>query len=113
MQYYSEEEAQALREAFEKHVLYWPKVTTRRMFGCPAYLVDGRLFAFLVTGGVVITQLRLKDRQLLAEENTTEPFKAGERTIERWTQVAVDDPKALGRIMGFVRTSYQTAANVG
>lgn len=112
MQYYSEDEAKALREAFEKQVLYWPQVISRRMFGCPAYLADGRLFAFLVTGGVVITQLRLKDRQLVAEENPTEPFKAGERTIERWTQVTVTDPKAVGRIMAYVRKSYQTALNV-
>lgn len=111
MEYYVENETRALREAFEKHVLYWPQVTTRRMFGCPAYLADGRLFAFLVTGGVVITQLRLKDKQMLAEENQTEPFKAGERVIERWTTVFVPEPKALGRVMAFVRTSYQTAIN--
>lgn len=112
MEYYSEDETKALREAFEQQVLYWPQVTSRRMFGCPAYLADGRLFAFLVTEGVVITQLRLKERQLLAEENPTEAFKAGERTIERWTQVTITDPKTVGRIMAFVRKSYQTALNI-
>ncbi len=112
MQYYLEDEAKALREAFEKVVLQWPKVTTRKMFGCPAYVADGRLFAFLVTGGVVITQVRLKDRQALAEDNETEPFTAGERVIERWTQVSVDDPKAMGRIIAYVRKSYQTALDV-
>ena len=84
MQYYSEEEARELRAAFEKEVLTWPKVTTRRMFGCPAYVADGRLFAFLVIEGVVITQLRLKEKQTLAQDNQTEAFKAGERVIERW-----------------------------
>ncbi len=113
MQYYLEDKAKALRTAFEKVVSQWPQVTMRRMFGCPAYVADGRLFAFLVTGGVVITQLRLKDKQALAEDNETEPFKAGERVIERWTQVTVDDPKALGRIIAYVRKSYQTALNVG
>jgi len=49
MPYYREDEAHALRVAFEKEVSTWPKVTTRRMLGCPAYVADGRLFAFLVT----------------------------------------------------------------
>lgn len=113
MQYYSEEGAQELRAVFEKEVLTWAKVTPRRMFGCPAYVADGRLFAFLVTGGVVITQLRRKDKQMLAQDNQIEAFKAGERVIERWTKVAVADPQTIGRIMAFVRKSYQTALDRG
>ncbi|HOT90694.1 MAG TPA: hypothetical protein PLJ78_03770 [Anaerolineae bacterium] len=109
MEYYREEEARGLRAAFEKEVLTWPKVTPKRMFGCPAYVADGRLFAFLVTGGVVITQLRRNDKQMLAQDHQIEPFKAGERVIERWTKVTVADPQAIGRVMAFVRKSYQTA----
>ena len=109
MPYYVEDDARALRQAFEKEVLLWPQVTTRRMFGCPAYVADGRLFAFLVTEGVVITQLRRKEIQTLGEDNAIEPFKAGERVIERWTKVFVADPAAIGRIMSFVRKSYQAA----
>lgn len=109
MPYYIEDDARALRQAFEKEVLLWPQVITRRMLGCPAYVADGRLFAFLVTGGVVITQLRKKDKQMLAQDNQIEPFKAGERVIERWTKVLIADPASVGRIMGFVRKSYQTA----
>ncbi len=109
MPYYVEDDARALRQAFEKEVMLWPAVITRRMFGCPAYIADGRLFAFLVTDGVVITQLRRNDKQTLAQDNQTEPFKAGERAIERWTKVLIADPAAIGRIMGFVRKSYQTA----
>jgi len=109
MPYYVEDDARALRQAFEKIVLLWPQVVTRRMFGCPAYVADGRLFAFLVTDGVVIAQLRHKDIEALAQDNQTEPFKAGERVIERWTKVFIADPAAIGRIMSFVRKSYQTA----
>ena len=109
MLYYIEDDARTLQKAFEKEVLLWPQVTTRRMFGCPAYVADGRLFAFLVTEGVVITQLRQKDIETLSQDNETEPFQAGERTIERWTKVFITDPDAIGRIMGFVRKSYQTA----
>ncbi|HOU12958.1 MAG TPA: hypothetical protein PKZ84_07550 [Anaerolineae bacterium] len=113
MQYYSEEEAWELRAVFEKEVLTWPEVTLRRMFGCPAYVADGRLFAFLVTDGVVITQLRRKEIQTLAQDNQIEPFKAGERVIERWTKVTVVAPQTIGRIMAYVRKSYQTALDRG
>jgi hypothetical protein len=113
MQYYSEEEARELRAVFEKEILTWPKVELRRMFGCPAYVADGRLFVFLVTGGVVITQLRRNDIQTLAQDNQIEPFKAGERVIARWTKVTVTDPNTLGRIMAFIRKSYQTALDRG
>jgi hypothetical protein len=108
MIYYVESEAKALREAFERKVLRWPKVTMRKMFGCPSYLADGKLFAFLVTGGVVITQVRKHDRETLAAAFETEPFKAGEREISRWLQVTVDDLVRLPRIMVYVQKSYDT-----
>ncbi len=108
MIYYTEPEGQALRDAFDARVLHWPKVTTRRMFGCPAYLADGKLFAFLVNDGVVITQVRKHDRQILAEAFVTAPFKAGEREIDRWLQVTLDNPERLPRVMHFVEKSYDT-----
>jgi len=55
MKYYSEEDMKDLRRVFEKEVLSWPEVSTKRMFGCPCYQADKRLFAFLVTDGLVIT----------------------------------------------------------
>ena len=109
MKYYDEDQAKPLREAIEREVLHWPEVTLRKMFGCPAYTVDGRLFAFVVTEGIVITQLRLKDREALAEDHQTESFKAGERVMERWVKVFISDLNALGRLMSFVRKSYQSA----
>ncbi len=109
MPYYLEESAGDLRGVLEAQILAWPQVTARRMFGCPAYLVDGRLFAFLVTDGIVLTQLRLSERKLLAEDFETAPFKAGEREIVRWTRVALKDSQRLPRIMRFVQRSYEAA----
>lgn len=108
MIYYVESEAKALRETFERKVLAWPKVTSRKMFGCPSYLADGKLFAFLVTEGVVITQVRKHDREILAEAFETEPFKAGEREISRWLKVTVDDLARLPRVIAYVEKSYET-----
>jgi len=108
MIYYIESDAKALRQLVERQVLAWPNVTTRRMFGCPAYLADGKLFAFLVTHGIVITQVRKRDREELEAKYTVEPFKAGEREIERWVQVTLDDLERIDRVMAFVRKSYDT-----
>ncbi len=108
MQYYSDDQGGTLRKAFEAKILHWPHVTTRPMFGCPAYLADGKLFAFLVNDGIVITQIRKRDRETLAELFPTEPFKAGEREIERWLQVTLDNVDQLNRVIRMVRRSYET-----
>lgn len=108
MRYYAEDRGNALREAFEAKVLHWPEVSTRLMFGCPAYLADGKLFAFLVTEGVVITQVRKRDREELRTLFPIEPFKAGEREISRWVQVRLESVDQLDRVMRMVRRSYET-----
>jgi hypothetical protein len=112
MKYYVEETARELRETFERHILTWPQVTTRTMFGCPAYLADRRLFAFLVTEGIVITQLHTPDREALGKIYTTEPFQVRERTIERWITVFIPEPEAYARVMPYVKKSHQIALEV-
>ncbi|HNT78591.1 MAG TPA: TfoX/Sxy family protein [Anaerolineae bacterium] len=109
MNYYSEAQGGVLREALEAQVLHWPEVSARRMFGCPAYTADGRLFVFVVNEGLVLTQLRLHDRQILAEEFAVEPFKAGERVLNHWLKVAVTDLEKLPRLRRFVQRSYEEA----
>jgi len=109
MQYYSELEDKERREALEKVILQWPGVTSRKMFGCPAYLVDRRLFAFLVSEGIVLTQIRRHERNLLSEDFPVQPFQAGEREIAHWTQVTFTNLYKLPRIMTFVRKSYEEA----
>jgi len=109
MKYYEESETAEIRELFEKEVMGWSRITQRSMFGCPTYLADGKLFAFLVTNGIVITQIRLKDREALSEVFETAPFKVGEREIERWFVVTITQPEKIKRIMRLVRKSYQFA----
>ena len=57
MKWYIEEQTKDLRQALEKIILGWYKVTYRKMFGCPCYLANGKMFAGLVTKGVIITKL--------------------------------------------------------
>jgi hypothetical protein len=109
MRYYTEVANRELRERFEAAVLDWPKVTMRIMFGCPSYQVAGRLFAFLVDAGVVITHLRKADREALSQHCQIEEFQAGERTIARWGQVTVENERDLRYVLPYVRKSYEEA----
>jgi len=111
MKYYSEEEMKEIRLTFEEEILAWPEVTTRKMFGCPCYKADNKLFAFLVTGGVVLTKLSEPDRETLSNSFDTEPFQAGKKTIKNWPRVTVQDKSELPKIITFVEKSYKTARN--
>jgi hypothetical protein len=77
------------------------------MFGCPSYSADGKLFAFLTNGGVVVTRITKRDREAIAKAFPTQPFKAGEREIARWLQIDVENPDKLTRVISLVRKSYE------
>ena len=109
MKYYSEEHTEDLRLAFEEKVLQWPQVTTKKMFGCPCYQGDGKLFAFLVTNGIVITQLPQTDRESLSRYHQTTFFQAGKKAIRNWIRLSTGNKENLDGIMPFVRKSYEAA----
>jgi len=95
--------------AFESEVLHWGRVSFRKMFGCPCYKVNEKLFVFLVTKGIVFTRLGEADRLELSSKFRTVSFKAGSKDIKNWVQVAVPTVEDLESLMPFVRKSYQEA----
>jgi len=109
MRYYSEEATKDLRAEFEEEVLRWPQATATRMFGCPCYQANGKLFAFLVTNGVVITQPGPSDKEALSRRFHAGPFRDGRWVVRGWLRLSVENRRDLGRIMPFVRKSYQAA----
>ena len=109
MKYYSEKEMKSLRREYEKEVLAWPKVGEKKMFGCPGYQVDRKLFSFLVNGGLVLTKLDPEEREQIATEFTTESFHAGKRIVAVWLQVSVKKKGELDRLMPYVKKSYENA----
>ena len=111
MQYYSEVETKDIRLALESEVLNWGRVSFRKMFGCPCYKVNEKLFAFLVTKGIVFIGLNQSDRAELSLKFQTTSFKAGSKVIKNWLQVSVNSVKELENLMPFVRKSYQETRN--
>lgn len=108
MKYYSEEDTKDLRLGFEEKVLRWPQVGTKKMFGCPCYQAGGKLFAFLVTNGIVVTQLAQSEREALSRQHQTTFFHAGKKIVQNWVRVPVEDKSALVQVMPFVRKSYES-----
>ena len=109
MKYYSEEHTGKVRVGFEEKVRRWPQISTKKMFGCPCYHVNGKLFAFLVTNGIVITQLDEPDREASSRQHQTTGFQAGKKTVQHWVRLSVENRRDLERIMPFVRKSYEAA----
>jgi len=110
MKYYDEDKARELRAAFEAEVLRWPLVGATRMFGCPCYQAGGKLFAFLTSEGIVLTQLAVRDRARLEAACGAKPFQAGKRVMKNWAAVPVPSPAVLKKLMPFLKRSYRAAS---
>src|SRR3989337_106249 len=82
------------RKAFEGTVLAWPGVARKEMMGCLVYFRGKRFFAFLVTGGLVITKLPDADRAALAKRRGAKAFAMSGRTSSKWVQLSVAKPAA-------------------
>ena len=106
MQYYNEEKMKNFRLRIEKEILNWPDVTTKKMYGCPCYKYKDKLFAFLVTDGVVLTKTSEQDKMKLSKEFTIKPFQASTRTMKGWPQIPVDETSDLDKIIPFIKNSY-------
>ena len=107
MKYYSEEETKDYRLAFEDKILKWAKVTKTKMFGCPCYKANEKLFTFLVTKGVVITKLNEKERETVSSQYQTTPFQAGKKTVKNWIRIPIENKSDVDRVMPFVKKSYE------
>lgn len=102
-----------VRLEFEARVITWPDVTTKFMFGSLAYMAKGKLFAFLVDDGVVITQLDEASRETLAAEHEAFQFESRGKPVGGWMQVVINDESELDDLMDYVRKSYDTVLAKG
>jgi hypothetical protein len=112
LKWYIEEDTKDLREAFEKEILTWFQVDYKKMFGCPCYLANGKMFSGLVTKGLIITKLSDKEKEELNKIIKVKPFVAGEKIIKSWVYVNMES-KELKEILPFVKKSYERAIVAG
>jgi hypothetical protein len=108
LKWYIEEETKELRKALEAEILSWPNVDYKKMFGCPCYLANGKMFVGLVTKGIVITKLNNTEKEELKKLREIKPFKAGDKTINSWVHMDLEQ-KDLKQVMPYVKKSYERA----
>ena len=109
MPYYSESESQQLREKFEGIVLPWPEVTKKKMFGSPTYSNRGTIFAILVNGGIILSQLDDEKKAALLSGPDAEYFVADGRAIKKWLLIRIGDVADIERFTPFIEASYNRA----
>ncbi len=101
------------REAFEDAILRLPGVTPRKMFGSPCYMAAEALFAFLVTGGVVLTRLSEETRRRLvggeAAGVSAKVFISGTKPMKNWLEIAIEGDDVQDAILALARESYENA----
>ena len=110
MKYYDEERMRRVRATLESDILNWPGVASKEMMGCLCYFRGKRFFAFLITGGVVVTKLAMEDRAALSQTAKSKPFEMAGRTASSWVQCALKGPADLRPLMPYIRKSYDAAS---
>ena len=109
MKYYDEKVMKNMRLKIEEEIIHWPEVTTKKMFGCPCYKYKNKLFAFLVTDGIVLTKVNEEDKITLSKEFSIKPFQSTTRTMKSWPQLPLEKNSDLKKIIPFIKNSYEHA----
>jgi len=112
LKFYDDTRMRPLREALEATVLAWPGVARKEMMGCLVYFRGKRFFAFLVTGGLVITKLPDADRAALVKRRGAKPFAMSGRKSSKWVQLPVAKPADLKPLLPYVRKSYDASGRL-
>jgi hypothetical protein len=97
------------QEEILARMMGWANVEPRRMFGCDAYLVGGRLFAFFQDDGVVV-KVPSPWREELLEDARVAPFtpRSGARFGD-WLHMRLPGPADAAFALPAVEESYRQA----
>ncbi|MFX1576732.1 MAG: hypothetical protein ACFFCF_06125 [Promethearchaeota archaeon] len=109
MKFYSEDKMKQIREEFEDEILQHPHLSTNKMFGCPCYKADEKLFAILVTDSVVLTRLSEDEQVDAYNAPGAKSFESDQRMMKKWVQLPIKDKASLEKVMPWVMKSYQNA----
>lgn len=109
MKYFNEEQMAVLRNNFESKIDGWQDVRQKKMFGFLSYLAGGKMFAFLVNDGLVITNLNQEEREAIAERYPSESFQAGGRRVGHWLKINLASQADMQDLLPAVRVSYHAA----
>jgi len=111
MEPYEQEKMQGIQSILERDLFRWPGVTTKVLFGNPAYVVNGRIFAIRVTDGIVLTRLDNTEGEAVSLLFRTFPVtgRSG-AVIKTWIGVYIRIPDEISPVIPFIKRSYERAA---
>ena len=90
-------------------MMTWANVEPRRMFGCDAYLVGGRLFAFFQDEGVVVKVPSPRREELLADARVVPFTPRSGVSFGNWLHLRLADPADAAFALPAVEESYRQA----
>ena len=101
----------AMQAALEDHLLQWPGVTRRKIFGYDGYYGDGRLFAFIGERGIVLKPPEAEREALLARDGASgwSPDPGKELTKAKWIEAPCADEETLEALLPFLAHALSAA----
>ena len=98
--------AEQVQAEIVANLMAWGQVEPRRMFGCDAYLVKGKMFAFFQDEGVVVKVPSPQREQLLEDARVT-PFTHERRPFGDWLHLRLSGPRDVSLALPAVEASYR------
>ena len=96
-----------IEERLEAALLSWEAVSKRRMFGCDAYLVRGRMFGFLGDMGLVLKPPPAEREALLARPSVQPFMPRGGMPFGDWLQWRLSSVEELEEALRPLRAAYE------
>ena len=87
-------------------MMSWGNVEPRRMFGCDAYLVGGKLFAFFQDQGLVVKVPSPQRKELLKDPRVA-PFAHKGVRFGQWLHLRLSAPDDVALALPAVEESYR------
>ena len=98
-----------IQSELDGHLLPWPDVSARKMFGALVYMVDGKMFAIVHDQWLAIKVPQDHMAQLL-EEPGARPFSSRQGIrFGDWVQLPLPEPAQAAGYLGWLDRSYQRA----
>lgn len=110
MPYYDKTVMAERKTYFESNILEWNGTEEKRMFGSPGYRAFGTLFCFLLTDGIVVTQLPEDDRTEALNNGKCSIFVGPKgQKIKNWLIFPYENESKLDTILPYIKKSYHSA----
>ena len=96
-----------IQSELDSYLLPWQDVSTRNMFGAMAYLVGGKMFAFIHDGKLVV-KLPQTDKAEAIDRAGARPYVLGHNgRFGDWMEIPLDSPDMVENTLPWVKKSYQ------